>query len=220
QAERAGVHHLVHAWPAQGHPYGPLFVSHDALRGATAHQAVSRWFRSTNPFAVFLAELFKVAFPDYYIRFQHAFDAGVWFEGDPGPWLGRAIVWKLDVGIHYDMNDGGPAACIPMGSFVGGEMAIPRLHARFRYVAGDVIIGFFGALAHLLYPSSAPPGKSQLNYGLTPGRISSVFFFPARSLLRLKDQPPLAFSKGLVGKKPLTPEERAALAAYQADDVD
>lgn len=75
--------------------------------------------------------MFKRLFPDIYQKFQAAFDAGVWLSEDPGPWLGRAIVYKLQVDAHLDQKDLSPTASFPCGAFTGGEMQIPQLPTKF-----------------------------------------------------------------------------------------
>ncbi|KAJ7788027.1 hypothetical protein B0H14DRAFT_3162834 [Mycena olivaceomarginata] len=52
--------------------------------------------------AIYLQCAFAEAFPTYYAKYTSAFKAGVWETADPGPWLGRAIVYKLQVGEHVD----------------------------------------------------------------------------------------------------------------------
>jgi hypothetical protein len=47
---------------------------------------------------------------------------------DPGPFLGRAIVWKLNVCPHQDGLDKGPAVIFSMGYFSGRECYLPDLH--------------------------------------------------------------------------------------------
>lgn len=90
---------------------------------------------ATKPVAQLLAQYFKLAFPDCYQRYSRAFDAGVWELADPGPWLGRAIVYKMQVGVHVDGLDGqGPTAAFPVGWFEGGEMYLPDLGLKFRRV--------------------------------------------------------------------------------------
>jgi len=81
-----------------------------------------------------LAVMFEVLMPECYHKYKAAFDAGVWIKGDPGPWLGRAIVYKLQVCLHKDSHDGGPTASFPLGYFSGGEMLVPQLKAKLSYV--------------------------------------------------------------------------------------
>jgi hypothetical protein len=70
--------------------------------------------------------------PQVYKKYQAAFDAGVWETADPGPWIGRAIVYKLQVLVHRDGKDDGPTASFPVGDFEGGEMYVPDLCAKFQ----------------------------------------------------------------------------------------
>ncbi len=81
-------------------------------------------------------------------EYKEAFAAGVWDDADPGPWLGRAIVYKTQVSsinqsfwvyltpftkvnLHKDQNDDGLSVCFPVGRYGGGEMIIPILGAKF-----------------------------------------------------------------------------------------
>ena len=147
-AERCGVHHLVHAWCPQGHDKGvsvyiivltagltvvqPLAVSAD-MRGGTVGNnagAVRQYLIASRIVAKIFAAMFEVVYPEEYKKYKAAFDAGVWYTEDPGPWIGRAVVYKLQVHIHHDMQDGGPTATFPMGWFERGYMEIPTLEAR------------------------------------------------------------------------------------------
>jgi len=74
--------------------------------------------------------MFEAAFPQYYAKYREAFDAGVWFTNDPGPFLGRSIIYKLQGKLHKDSKDLGPSACFPVGSFKGGEMLIPQFQTK------------------------------------------------------------------------------------------
>ena len=94
--------------------------------------AAKVYYRATQRLAAQLAGLFKAAFPLYYKKYRKAFAAGVWFKEDTGPWIGRAIVWKLQVGVHRDGLDEGPAACFPCGYYRGGELCLPDLDAKLK----------------------------------------------------------------------------------------
>lgn len=151
--ERTGVTHLVHAWPAQGHehivstvPF--LSLTHIPTHGtlleqdnlgpsrdlvtpsSKGNQAVAWYQLGTRDLAAFLSALFKASFPEYHERYKAAFAAGVWVAEDPGPWLGRAVVYKLQVDLHRDGLDDGPTASFPMGFFEGGELLLPDLGAK------------------------------------------------------------------------------------------
>lgn len=86
-------------------------------------EAVShKFFSLTEEAAVVVGAWFKAIFPEDYERYRRAFVAGQWFAQDPGPFLGRAVVFKLQVGDHRDAADGGPSATFGAGHFTGGEM--------------------------------------------------------------------------------------------------
>ena len=152
--------------------------------------------------------MFKVAFPDWYSKYKDAFDAGVWLKDDPGPFLGRAIIYKLQGRLHKDFHDLGPSASFGVGDYTGGEMLFPQLHAKFSYVSpilhlshhnnfysrydpGHVCIFFSSLIYHKVatfYPSTQTASQAEQN--ITPGRIGSVFFFPSASYKILKDRRP------------------------------
>jgi hypothetical protein len=189
-SERTGVTHLVHAWHMQGHhaTKSPLKPSADMVRNAQVAQAVQWYLAYTRPLALTLQEMFKVSWPEDYEKYRKAFEAGVWVEDDPGPWLGRAIVWKLQVLPHRDGLDGGPTAIFCLGRFSGGECYLPDLHIKLRYRPGDVLIFLSGDLYHAVGDWKAISGVS--TRGITPGRVGNVFFTPADSLHALKGKLP------------------------------
>jgi hypothetical protein len=94
--------------------------------------AILGYYCATKYVAKRLGVMFKVLMPGCYAKYKAAFKAGVWHREDPGPWLGRAIVYKLQVALHKDREDGGPAISFPVGSYSGGEMLIPELKAKLR----------------------------------------------------------------------------------------
>ena len=100
------------------------------VHGTHAAMAVRRYYIGTQNLAGMLQEAFKVAFPDYYQEYMQAFKAGVWWTEDPGPWLGRAIVWKLQVQPHMDASDVGPTAAFNCGSYDDGPMYLPDLKLK------------------------------------------------------------------------------------------
>lgn len=77
--------------------------------------------------------MLKSVWPDYFELYTKGFEAGRWFHEDPGPFLGRAIIYKLQVHLHLDRNDAGPTACFPVGTWdKGGSLLIPQLGAKFQ----------------------------------------------------------------------------------------
>ena len=101
-------------------------------KGAYSSLAVKHYFQATENVADLLASYFKVSFPADYIKYKKAFDAGMWLDEDPGPWLGCAIVYKLDVNPHVDQADGGPTAIFNVGRYSGGELYLPCIGLKFQ----------------------------------------------------------------------------------------
>ena len=99
------------------------------LRGCNSGMETRRYFISTRPLAIYLGEMFKISFPVYHERYRAAFAAGVWFTEE---WIGRAIVYKLQVSIHVDGLDDGPTAIFNFGYYTEGEMYIPDLGLKLQ----------------------------------------------------------------------------------------
>lgn len=104
-----------------------MTVSSDFIRSGKGIHGIEHYFRASEPVAKWLSACFKVAYPDYYKTYCEAFKAGVWMESDPGPWIGRVIVWKLQVLTHQDGLDDGPTAIFNCGRYRGGELYLPDL---------------------------------------------------------------------------------------------
>jgi hypothetical protein len=117
----------------------PLKPSADMFRNAQVALAVRWYMKRTSKLALTLKEMFKVAYPKDFEVYEKAFNAGVWEAADPGPWLGRAIVWKLNVLPHRDGLDGGPTAIFCLGSFSGGEAYLTDLKLKLWYVFNLVL---------------------------------------------------------------------------------
>ena len=109
-----------------------MVPSSDMIRSGQGVLAVPTYYIGTQEVSIKLAGYFQAAFPEYYKKYKQAFAAGVWIKEDTGPWIGRAIVWKLQVGTHRDRLDEGPAACFPCGNYQGGEMCLPDLNAKLK----------------------------------------------------------------------------------------
>lgn len=74
--------------------------------------------------------MFKAVFPKEYEEYQEAFEAGVWYRGDDGPFMARAVIYKLQGRLHTDKNDVGPSVSFGVGRYTGGEMKWPQLGAK------------------------------------------------------------------------------------------
>ena len=95
--------------------------------GSHAALAVRWYYRATAKVAAMLSAYFQVSFPEEYAKYRNAFEAGVWIREDPGPWLGRAIVYKLQVTQHQDRTDAGPTAIFNVGQYIGGNLYLTSL---------------------------------------------------------------------------------------------
>jgi hypothetical protein len=102
------------------------------MRNAQVALAVNWYMGQTRKLAMALSAMFLAAFPDDHQIYDEAFQAGVWLETDPGPWIGRAIVWKLNVLPHRDGQDAGPTAIFCMGNYSGGECYLTDLKIKLR----------------------------------------------------------------------------------------
>ena len=111
-----------------------------------ADHRVAHYLTATAELAKFLGKCFAASFPDHFARYEKAFKAGVWRQEDPGPWLGRALVWKLQVSTHMDGLDGGPTAIFNFGSYQGGELYIPDLRLKLRLALFPVMLMVADAL--------------------------------------------------------------------------
>jgi len=109
-----------------------MVPSKDFLRSGQGAQAVRKYLTDTKRTSARLAGMFQATFPDYYEKYRKAFLAGCWAEEDKGSWIGRVIVWKLQVGLHRDTLDKGPAACFPCGNYEGGQLCLPDLDAKLK----------------------------------------------------------------------------------------
>lgn len=76
----------------------------------------------------------KVLLPENYARYQQAFESGHFYklDVDPGPFLGRAVIWKMQLGLHKDMGDVGHSVSFGFGSYTGGHMIIPQLNLKLK----------------------------------------------------------------------------------------
>ena len=117
--ERKGVLHIVQGWIQQKQPE-KVSLTHVPVWQHIAQQLPLKrvFFYLPNSLIVESASV--------------PFGAGVWLEDDPGPWLGRAIIYKLNELIHVDASDKSPSVSFPCGEYIGREMIVPQLDTKFR----------------------------------------------------------------------------------------
>ncbi|KAJ7227036.1 hypothetical protein GGX14DRAFT_310934, partial [Mycena pura] len=147
------------------------------------------YFRRTDSFDQLVGLCCKVFYPVAHREHREAFEAGKREDLDPGPFLGRVIVWGLPVGIHRDGLDKLPTLTTDNGFFSGGDMPLPDFRCKFRYERGSIGFGYYEALYHSVEPwKPTPPPKYMAEGRVTSGRMSTVFFSPAKALNMLKGQ--------------------------------
>ncbi|KAJ7817997.1 hypothetical protein B0H14DRAFT_1379582, partial [Mycena olivaceomarginata] len=190
--ERAGVIHAAHCWHQQGTKKGDIIgPSRDMNAGGLKAAANVHYFKATEEVALFIGEFFKVLFPEEYERYKEDFERGVWLTEDPGPILGRALIYKLQVYVHQDGLDRGPTASFPCGFFDEGAMTFTDIDAVYRYGTGDICFSMSAILYHGVQPwaPTPVPDHRAINH-ITPGRVSTVFFCPSKTAETLADKPP------------------------------
>jgi hypothetical protein len=113
-----------------------MIPSSDMFRGSHAGNALSWYYEATEPAVQQLDKMFRISFPEQYAKYRSAFDAGQFVDHNPGPWLGRVIVYKVQVLLHRDGEDppDGPGAIFNSGPYKGGCLYFPDLHLKLRLV--------------------------------------------------------------------------------------
>lgn len=108
--------------------------SSDMVRTGGSALSVAWYYNSMKPVDIQLNTMFAASFPDDYLDYGIVSQAGRFYDDDQSAWLGRAIVHKLQVEAHRDGLDppGKPAACFPVGRYVGGEIYFPDLGVKLR----------------------------------------------------------------------------------------
>ncbi|KZT31151.1 hypothetical protein SISSUDRAFT_1038656 [Sistotremastrum suecicum HHB10207 ss-3] len=199
--EACGLTHLVHAWVASGHQNSPkakLVPSAQMLGAGTAYRsaAVKSHLYNTRILHAYAAMCLRRTIPSEYDKAKPIYDAGKWISEDSpdGIALGRAILWKLQVAIHRDTQDGLGNFCIafnfgrwvPDGMF-GGGMAFPDLGLMFEYPPGSILIFRSADLFHGVMPWQPAHCRGD---SITPGRVSWVLFTSQAARRILDGKPP------------------------------
>lgn len=157
--------------------------------------------------AAIIGQALKATFPDFYKDYMKPFEAGVFFRHDPGPFLARALIYKLQGRLHKDRHDKGPSISFGVGDYRGGEMILPQLGLKllcvtlfftllstykiYRYSPGDLAIFYSSEIFHkVIQFTPIEQSVSAQRQDIMPGRIGTVFFFPKASYDILQDKPP------------------------------
>ncbi|KAJ7204059.1 hypothetical protein GGX14DRAFT_569659 [Mycena pura] len=205
--KRCRMYHLVHAWHAQGTsvddeiaPSTNMTVNASQLK----LEAATHYLKPDLPVTYLpkisfrqlriraVSDRFSVVFPDYHERYMKAFKAGCALPlDDPGPFIGRAIVWKLQVLSHLDGLDAGTVGMSPEGSYEDGELIFSDfkrfgMALKFRYAPADLCFAHTGVAILYGWSLTRAVNEQDALNNLTAGRVSHVFFFPQKSLETLE----------------------------------
>lgn len=95
------------------------------------HEHVKFFLKHSELVASIVRPMLHLAFPKAAAKYQKIYNAASTFKEDPGPWMGRVVVWKLQVDMHCDGLDGGPTLSFCTGKFTGGHLYLPDLNLKF-----------------------------------------------------------------------------------------
>ena len=93
---------------------------------------VKSYLHGTRPIAFYVSSFLEAIFPNWHTQYNEAFRAGCMFNEDPGPFLGRAIIYKLQGKLHKDRRDAGPSVSFGVGYYEGGNIYFPQLKAKLK----------------------------------------------------------------------------------------
>ncbi|KAK7433512.1 hypothetical protein VKT23_015167 [Stygiomarasmius scandens] len=195
QGEPKGTVHIVTCWPQKGHPHDPMTPSKSHSARAGCGIAIETWYESSVEVNDFLGAIFKKEFPEEYPRFLKAHKAARWRKSDPGPYVGKVVIWKLSGSPHIDQGDPCPTATFGLGCFEGGNMEILDIGVKLAYAPGHIVIGWTSFLCHRVtdWTDRLPCGEEKslmVNNLLSPGRVAVVSFFPCNAFDQLEGKPP------------------------------
>ncbi|KAL0565144.1 hypothetical protein V5O48_016887 [Marasmius crinis-equi] len=184
--EAAGVHHHVEGWEQRGHKGQGLYQSKSLSGSGHSIIASQNFYRANQCLEECVENTIKVFFEDQHKVFTGAREAARLAGNKGGCFIGRAMVFKLQLFLHCDEGDDGVSASFPAGRFKGGCMIIPQFKAKL--LPGDLLLIHANKVWHVVDVWEAT--KMSKNHTTTPGRIGTVFFFPSDSLPHLEGREP------------------------------
>jgi hypothetical protein len=182
-------------------------------KNALCVPAMNQWLKETTYLNTLMKSMFKTEWPESFERFDHAFKSARLNKLNPGPWHGKAVVWKSDSHVHADTKDSEecPTSCVPIGQYTRGEMELFDMKTKIAYESGTVVAGLFTILGHRSkdWAPTPPPtverGKEWQMWGLTPGRFTIVSFFHENVLKKLEKRGRGWGQKTLLGHRKVLP---------------
>ncbi|KAK7051512.1 hypothetical protein VNI00_004486 [Paramarasmius palmivorus] len=131
--EPAGVLHLVEGWEQRGHHNQGLYLSSALSGSGQAIGATANFYETNNCLERCVEAAMEVFFPEQHHITSKARDAARVVSQRPGGcYIGRAVVYKLQLFLHCDNGDYQVSASFPAGRFNGGFMIIPQFKAKLN----------------------------------------------------------------------------------------
>ncbi|KAJ7788756.1 hypothetical protein B0H14DRAFT_3892267 [Mycena olivaceomarginata] len=179
KSERAGVTHLVHCWTMQGHSKGPFMPQSDFLRGCQAALAVKHYYRATQEVAIISAACSRLRTQSTMPDTRQAFKSWRLETADPGPWIGKAIVYKTSryrsTLMGWMMTNG---FLLRRGTSTGGAMYLPDIGMKVSYQPGDILYSCQDSYTTAVGKWS-PSSRNQPR-GNHAGKNQSCILFPSK----------------------------------------
>lgn len=165
-----------------------------AVKSATQSLSQQAFISRTSSTTLIASAICQAFFPATHKAALRHFKAGKYFEADTGPWLGRALGYKVPTTTHPDEGDSGTTFITSVGCYSGGCLEFLDLELTFAYRPGHMALGDFGNFFHRVSAwKDAEPDQVMKDlmqrHGLTSGRSFLVMFNKSETDERLKDKP-------------------------------
>lgn len=209
--EWLSVYHIMHCWPMKGHAkaqtvsylwysnclsylFNPQPMTPSGVRSATHQMCQQTFLTRTIAVTVIASCISQHFFPKNHKRALKRFKAGCYLGDDVGPWLGRALGYKVPTTTHPDEGDSGTTFITAVGSYLEGCLELHNLEVRFTYQPGHMALGEFGNFLHRVsaWQSTKASGwmaDAMERHNLTPGRVFLVMFNKSETDERLEGKP-------------------------------
>jgi hypothetical protein len=121
-----------------------LYLSSALSGSGQAIAAASNFYDTNNCLERCVEAAIQAFFPEQHAETSKARAAAqIVGERSGGCYIGRAIVYKLQLFLHCDDKDYKVSASFPAGRFNEGYMVIPQFKAKLKYVAKNSMFPAF-----------------------------------------------------------------------------
>lgn len=94
--------------------------------------------RHTEPLAEVVGLTYKLIEAQFHDHMQLSFQAGKLYESAVGPYLARALIYKLQVDAHLDRRDHGLSAMTNSGRYYRGYLYFPQFWMRVKWANSSI----------------------------------------------------------------------------------